>query len=134
MAGTNNIERSSAKEVAIGVTYLVDMILAQQKPDTQIVVFGLLPRDLSDGPKPTFGNIDLMRRIDECNALLSETFMYNNKYHGIVTYRYSGGLLRGTNGLKRDYYYDDHVHLNKEGYKVLYAELCEAVADYGPFE
>jgi lysophospholipase L1-like esterase len=138
MAGTNNIERSSAVEVAVGVTYLVDMILAH-KPDTQVVVFGLLPRDLSDVPKPTFGNIDLMRRIDECNTLLSQTFLHhnnnNNKYHGTtVTYRYSGGLLRGNNGLKRDYYYDDHVHLNKEGYKVFYAELCEAVADYGPFE
>jgi lysophospholipase L1-like esterase len=122
MAGTNNIERHTASEVVVGVQYLVDMILAQ-KPNAQVVVFGMLPRD-KQKPKKKFGHVDLMRRVDEFNQLLAQNI------RGAAGYRYFGQALRGDNGLKNDAYYEDYVHLNKAGYRVFFADLCEAVAEW----
>jgi lysophospholipase L1-like esterase len=124
MAGTNNIERHTAADVAEGVQYLVDMILAQ-KPAAKIVIFGLMPRDMQK-PKKRFGHGDLMRRIEECNQLLSSP----ETMKGVAGYRHFGGTMLGDNGLKNDAYYDDYVHLNDAGYRVFYADLCEAVAEW----
>lgn len=120
MAGTNNIERRTASQVAEGVQYLVDMVLARRS-DARVFVLGMLPRDMQK-PKKKFGHADLMERIGELNRLLEDV-------KGSTGYYYFGDCFQADNGLKDDAYYDDHVHLNEAGYRLFYEHLCRVVSE-----
>ncbi|QYY35028.1 GDSL-type esterase/lipase family protein [Ruficoccus sp. ZRK36] len=64
MAGTNNIHRDTAEQIAEGIEAIVNEVLARC-PDSQIVLMGIFPR----GPNPRAPE---RPKIIEVNAIISE--------------------------------------------------------------
>ncbi len=103
--GTNNIAQRHPTQIAEAIQKIVQFIRATLGPQTNIVLFGILPRKDVAQPK-----------IDALNGLLEQ--FVNDAKDEKLTYQYFGDVL----SLGVDY--DDHVHLNKFGYVTLFALKC----------
>mmetsp|Transcript_36185 Transcript_36185/g.82471 ORF Transcript_36185/g.82471 Transcript_36185/m.82471 type:complete len:226 (-) Transcript_36185:59-736(-) len=110
LAGTNNIECASEEKVLNGVRAMLTLIRVA-RPGLKVFVLGLLPRSST-----------VKKLTDE--ALMVRVGRFNEGLRGLTQdfgnaeYVFFGGSITGENGLKKDEFFDDHVHLNAAGYRV----------------
>ncbi len=108
MAGTNNLEVNTPKEIAQGVSKLCIEIY-QRKPDSKILLLGVFPRSADAYPKEL---LELNERLAKLDKLYFVTF----KDIGHVFLNEEGNLTREI--------MPDLLHPGKEGYR-RWAEAIE---------
>ncbi len=105
LAGTNNIHRDSAKEIAEGVEAIVEEILTRC-PSSQVLLMGVFPR--SANPKATE-----REKIEKINRLLA--LMDNDPR--VVFLDISDQLAEPDGSLSKERF-PDALHPSEEGYRI----------------
>ena len=103
--GTNNTDRDTPKDIACGIAS-IGMVFQEAKPNSKIVLTGLLPRDLQPSFRREQGNKvnKYLKRF--CTSGHIRNFYYLKPDPDWV-------LPDGT--LNTSYYFHDHLHLVEEG-------------------
>ena len=105
MIGTNNIDTDKPELVYNGIENLVK-ILIEKMPNAKLYLYGILPKNDN--------NKKVEEKINICNQLLAELCKSWN-----LEYRYFGDKVNNPK------FFDDHVHLNVDGYQIWYDELLK---------
>ena len=97
--GTKNINTSSSDEIVLGVATLARSI-SQCYPNIEVIVSGLLPRDIHWSTRSI--------KINETNAYLRD---YCEKSNKMTFMRQDPGWTLPDNSVNMELYYKDHLHL-----------------------
>lgn len=113
MAGTNNVPRDSAEQIAEGVEALVNECL-KRCPTAEVLLLGAFPRSAApDAP--------WRKKLSQTNKLLEPLGEKNR-----VTYLDIGATFLNADGTIKRSLMPDALHPNGEGYK-LWAEAIEPI-------
>ena len=114
--GTNNIDRDRPYDIANGVISC-GLILQQKCSQVNVVVTGLLPRDLENSYRRT--KIELTNKLlrDHCRQFTNFTYMGHDK-----DWVLENGLLN------EKLFYEDHLHLVESGNEKLATSISNIIS------
>ena len=101
--GTNNIDRDSAQEIANGVMSC-GLVLQEQNPKLNVIITGLLPRDLANSRR--------RYKIIQTNKYLKQ---YCRQFSNFSYMKQDSDWVLESGLLNEQLYYDDHLHLVESG-------------------
>ena len=115
--GTNNIDTSSSDEISVGVV-TIDRSIFHRYPDIEIIVNGLLPRDIHWSTRRV--------KINEINDYLRP---YCKKSEKMSVMRQDPDWTLPDNSLNMELYYKDHLHLIENGNMLFSKSIIETLLD-----
>ena len=115
--GTNNIDTSSSNEISVGVVTIARSI-CHCYPNIEIIVSGLLPRDIHWSTRRVKINETNDYRRDYCKKFKKITFM-----------RQDPDWTLPENSLTMELYYKDHLHLIEDGNMKFSKSIVETLQD-----
>jgi len=116
-AGTNNMERCKPEQVMNGIKELIRQI-KQYRPMAQIILFTLTRRNSKGNRFKKKNSLKkLLDKIIVTNVMIKE-FAHTHNYQCVDLYP----LFH-----EDKYHFDDHVHLNKKGYALLFETIQKFV-------
>jgi len=121
MAGTNNIEKFSAEQVAEGVENLIKVI-REKRPNLKVILFGLPPRDST---VKKYTNRQLLDKVQMFNGILEKL----PEKISNMEYRCFYNQIVYNTGNRMDNFFDDYVHLNAKGYTIFADAIVAALAN-----
>ena len=116
--GTNNIDTSSSDEISVSVVTIARCIF-HRYPNIEIIVNGLLPRDIQWST--------LRVKINETNDYLRDYCKKNFKK--ITFMRQDPDWTLPDNSLNMELYYKDHFHLIENGSMKFSKLIIETLQD-----
>ena len=103
--GTNNIDHNTPEDISNGLTLVVHVIL-ERKPDADVIVIGILPRD-----KPISSRQELIKNVNQSLKFWSERNTDKNVH--ILLPDMDWVMPNGN--LNESLYYKDYLHLSEKG-------------------
>ena len=122
LCGTNNVDKNGASEIAQGILAIVDFI-RNRKPKVNIVVCGILPRDLHPSSRRD--------KIDDVNEELFEYISFSEELRDENVFFLppeKGWTVKG-DMLNESLYFTDHLHLVEDGDEKLAKSIVRLVKE-----
>ena len=115
--GTNNIDTTSSDEISVGMVTVTRSIF-HRYPNIEIIVSGLLPRDIHWSTRRV--------KINETNDYLRD---YCKKFKKMTFMRQDPDWTLPDNSLSMELCYKDHLHLNENGNMKFLQSIIETLQD-----
>jgi platelet-activating factor acetylhydrolase IB subunit beta/gamma len=111
LAGTNNLDKDSEETIVNGIREIAEITRRKLK-NTQLVILGLLPRNINET------GINYAGKIRRINGQLESLYANSG-----ITFRDIGTDLINEHGVISDTIMPDGLHLNSHGYEIIGPKL-----------